>query len=219
MKPIQRTVALCLGFIALVVGLFFYSTTRPPVLSAEELRSRGVWLLPTPREIAAFQLTDHLGRPYTPERLRGQWSLVFFGFTHCPDVCPTTLSVMAQAQLELAARNPDAGMNFQGTLISVDPERDDAERLSTYVGAFSANFVGATGELRELAAFARSVNVAFGKVPSFDDAGVPDENSYQVDHTANIVIVNPQGHYQGFIKYPQQAATIVATITTLATNF
>ncbi len=104
-------------------------------------------------------------------------------------------------------------------LVSVDPERDDAQRLAAYVGAFSESFLGAGGELREVATFAEQLNVAFAKVPVFNPAGGADGSRYQVEHTANIVIVNPAGHYHGFIKYPQQADTIVATFQSLSANF
>jgi protein SCO1/2 len=101
----------------------------------------------------------------------------------------------------------------------VDPERDDAETLAAYVGAFSDNLVGVRGAHEDLAGFAENLNVAFARVPLATADGSYDPNLYQVDHTANIVIVNPRGHYHGLIKYPHQAATIVATFQSLAANF
>lgn len=219
MTPLRTTIALCLGFIAVVVGLFVYSVVRTPVLSVEQLRDMGVFILPRPREIAPFRLTAHSGSAFDLDSLKDRWSFLFFGFTNCPDVCPTSLAVMAQAQRQLTAIDPVTAAAFQGVLVSVDPERDDAQRLASYVGAFSENFLGAGGELRAVAAFAEQLNVAFAKVPVFDETGVADGSRYQVEHTANIVIVNPAGHYHGFIKYPQQADTIVATFQSLAANF
>ncbi len=219
MTPLRITIALCLGFITVVVGLFVYSVVRTPILSVEQFRDMGVFILPRPREIAPFRLTAHSGSAFDLDSLTDRWSFLFFGFTNCPDVCPTSLAVMAQAQRQLAAIDPVTAAAFQGVLVSVDPERDDAQRLASYVGAFSESFLGAGGELREVATFAEQLNVAFAKVPVFNTAGGADGSRYQVEHTANIVIVNPAGHYHGFIKYPQQADTIVATFQSLSANF
>ena len=84
MTGLQQTVALCLGFIAVVVGLFVYSVTRTPVLSDEQLREQGVFVLPTPREIASFELQAHTGESFAVEDLLGRWTCDFFGFTNCP---------------------------------------------------------------------------------------------------------------------------------------
>ncbi len=208
MTPIRITVALCLAFVAIVVGMFVYSVTRTPMLTDEELRSRGVFILPTPREIAPFELTSHSGDPFTVQDLQGRWAFIFFGFTNCPDICPTSMSVLAQAQRRLQQEAPEAAGEFQGILVSVDPERDDQETLARYVQAFSPTFVGARGGRAATAALTTQLNVAFAQVPA-------DDGSYTVDHTANIVIVNPRGHYHGFAKMPHQADTIVAAFTTL----
>jgi protein SCO1/2 len=213
MTGLQKTVALCLGFIAIVVGLFVYSVVRTPVLSEDALREQGVFILPRPREITPFTLETHNGEPFTLADLEGKWTFAFFGFTNCPDICPTTMAVMGQARRALG---DDA---FQGLLVSVDPERDTAEVLGDYATAFAPDFIGVRGDHDEVAAFAEQVNVAFAKVPLLRDDGSPDPDSYLVDHSANIVIINPRGHYHGFIKYPQQADTITAAYQSLAANF
>jgi protein SCO1/2 len=115
------------------------------------------------------------------------------------------------AELGLAEREvlqDDAGgAPFRGVLVSVDPERDDTATLAQYVKAFSPRFLGLRGEREPLANFAQQLNATFAKLP--------DGDGYQVDHTANIVIVNPRGHYAGFIKMPHQADTIAATYRAL----
>lgn len=216
MTSLQRTVGLCVGFIGVVLGLFVYSVTRTPVLSEEALRERGVFVLPRPREIAPFELTAHTGKPFTLEDLSGRWTFAFFGFTSCPDVCPTAMAVLGQARLRLAEQGPES---FRGIMVTVDPERDDAARLEGYVTAFADDFLGVRGSREALAAFGEQLNAAFAKVPAMDAAGVPIPDDYQVDHTTSIVIINPRGHYHGFIKYPQQADTIVAAFQSLSANF
>jgi protein SCO1/2 len=219
MKPLHVTVALCLGFIAVVVGMFVYSVTRTPVLSAEALREQGVLLLPQPRELSPFVLETSAGAIFDPASLQGRWSFLFFGFTNCPDVCPTSMSVLGQAYRKLVEQDPAAADNFQGILVTVDPERDTAEKLNDYVQAFSPSFIGVRGSVKDIAGLATEVNVAFAKVPVRDAQGAADPNTYTMDHSANIVIINPKGHYHGFIKYPQQVETIVAAYQSLDAGF
>ena len=201
--PLQKTLGLCLAFIATVVGMFVYSVTRERVPSLDELREQGVFILPEPRALGDFQLETHRGDGFVAEDLEDRWSFVFFGFTNCPDVCPTTLSVMAQAERRLLA----SGAAFSGVLVSVDPERDDRESLAVYVRAFSERFLGVRGELLELAKFARAVHVVFAKVP---DSRSGTEGDFTVDHSGNIVVIDPRGHYHGFIKMPHKVETLVA---------
>lgn len=205
---IRSTVLLCVGLIALVLVLFVIKVLRPVSLDEEALRELGVVLLPVPREVLIEGLTDITEQPVTVDSFKGRWSFVFFGFTHCPDICPTTMAEMGKAYRELAEKSPNIAKQMQGVLVTVDPERDDPETLERYVRTFSASFTGMTGTRESLANFATQVNVAFGKIPD-------GNGGYTVDHTGNIVIINPQGHYRGFIKMPQSAHTIRETTTSL----
>lgn len=212
MTPVARTVSLCLLFIVVVVGLSVYSKLRLPTLSEEELRAEGVFTLPRPRDIAPFALVDHNGDAYDNARLQGRWTFIFFGFTHCPDICPTSMSEMGQADRALR----DGGElqdGFQGILVTVDPERDTQALLGQYATAFSPRFYGVRGDREATAQFAQQVSAAFGKVPSDDEAG------YTMDHTGNIIIINPRGHYHGFIKLPHKAETIRLAYQSLAASF
>jgi protein SCO1 len=188
--------------------MFMYTRMQEPLLSDAQLRDRGVLVLPTPREIAPFALSNHRGEAFTLDDLTGRWSFLFFGFTNCPDVCPISMAVLSQARRRLEAEFPALVDDFQGILVSVDPERDDQETLARYVEAFSPEFVGVRGDLAATAAFSTQLNVAFAKVPGND-------GGYEVDHTANIVIVNPRGHYHGFVRMPHEADTIVEAFRTL----
>lgn len=213
MSPVARTVALCLAFVAIVLGMLYHSVTRVPVLDEDQLRELGVFILPRPREIAPFELETQAGEPFTVADLEGRWSFIFFGFANCPDICPTSMSAMGIAERELE----DAGMvedaPFQGILVTVDPERDDAATLGKYVAAFSPRFLGVRGDREATAKLATQVNVAFAQVPDATGEG------YQVDHTANIVIINPRGHYHGFIRMPHKAETLVSAYRSLAATF
>ena len=219
MRSIPATVLLCLAVVAVVLGMFFYSVVRTPLLSEAELRDRGVIILPSPREIGSFALMDTRGEAFTVERLSGGWSFIFFGFTNCPDICPTTMSVLAQAERQLQQSSPDAVLEFNAVLVTVDPERDDLATLGDYVGAFSPRFVGVAAGLEETVEFARQLNVGFAKAPVSNDGPTQGELDYGVDHSSQIVIVNPSGHYHGFIKMPHRADTVAQAFQSLRASF
>lgn len=210
---VRNTIIGCVLFMALVLGLFVNKILYKPGLSDDQLRDEyGTVVLPQPRAPSAFRLERHDGRAFTEADLRGSWTLAYFGFTHCPDICPVTLAVLGEARRQLAEAN--GYPPFDVVLFTVDPERDTPEVLSEFVRYFHPDFVGATGEHAVLATLAREVSVAFAKVPSTQD---PD--GYVVDHTGNIVIFNPRGHYHGYIRLPHTPERILTAYRTLADRF
>jgi len=211
MSGVRITVAMCLVFIAVVLTAFVYNTTKVKTVSFEELQKQGSVMLPKPRALAGINLQTDGGNAFTEASLaQGAWTFLFFGFTNCPDICPTTMSLMGQAVNELS---PDERADFRGVLVSVDPERDDLAALGTYARAFSPDFIGVTGSVANLATFATQVNAAFQKMPG------QGEEPYTMDHTGNVVIVNPRGHYHGFIKLPHTRAKLVETFRALRASF
>lgn len=201
-KGVRNTLIWLLGFIAMVLGLFFYSFFSVRSLSQEEYRELGYYGYDRPRAIESFRLTDEEGNAVDAGDLEGQWSLLFFGFTYCPDICPTTMSVLNRAVQQM--RRPPRVI-----LVSVDPERDTPAVLDRYLDGFNPDFDGYTGEFDEIANLATQVNIAFGKVPG------PTKGTYTVDHSASIVVVNPEGEYTGFIKPPHDAANIARIVESL----
>jgi protein SCO1/2 len=146
-----------------------------PDRGSPELAS-GTWL-PQPKTVADFQLTDTTGRPFTRRDLTGAPTLVFFGFTHCPDVCPTTLLMLAQVQ----KRGAIAGLRV--LFVSLDPQRDTPPLLGTYVQAFDPRFQGLTGDAKAIAAVAENFRVAVNRVelPGGD---------YTMDHSAVVFLLD-----------------------------
>lgn len=208
---IKRTLLIwILALIALILGLFVANLMSPLTtstsLSREELLEIGYFAFPAERQIASFELLDHHSQPINNSSLIGGWSLLFFGFTFCPDVCPTTLAVLSKAHrsLQSSERNQVSIM-----MVSVDPERDTPERLAAYVTAFDQDFVGVTGDVEQIAAFASSVHVAFGKVPG------PDAVTYSVNHSSHIVVINPAGNYAGFLKAPHSPENVIKVLNSL----
>jgi protein SCO1/2 len=159
-------------------------------------------MLERPRPLPEFALTDHTGVEFGPARLRGHWTFLFFGFTHCPDICPTTLQTLAQARAELedlpAAQRPAVVM------VSVDPGRDTPAQLAGYVPYFDPEFLGVVGAEDALRALTGNLGVAYGYTPDADGEG------YTVDHTAAIFLVDPAGRLAAVFGTPHNAERIAA---------
>lgn len=138
-----------------------------------------------------FQLTDHDGRPRTLKDFRGKAVVVFFGYTHCPDVCPTTLSEISEAKRLLG---PD-GAKVQGVFVTVDPQRDTPEMLKAYMANFGPDFVALHGTPEQLAAVAKEYKIYYKKV----DGKTPE--SYTMDHSAGSYVYDPQGRVRLYTRY------------------
>ena len=196
-RGIKKTIGLVLVIVALFFGLFMNKMLSPRVLSKAELRVNGAILFDKPRILSPFSLLNHRGEAFGLEQLQGQWSYLFFGFTHCPDICPNTLAKLSEAYSQL---NSATREDLQVILVSVDPARDTPEKLGEYVPFFNPEFIGLSGEFLQIMRLSQNLNAAFNKVPMGD--------SYTIDHTANIMIINPKGHYHGFIKPPLELAKL-----------
>jgi len=161
-----------------------------------------------PRIIKPFDLINHANTPFTLESIKGQWTLMFFGFANCPDICPTALAQLSQVYKVL---DDDIRKNTQVVLVTVDPARDTPEVLAPYVTHFNPDFIGVTGEFLPVKRLADNLNVAFNRVVMGDD--------YTVDHSGNIVLINPYGHYAGFFKPPFELARLKLTYQSIVTAF
>lgn len=151
-------------------------------------------VLPEPREVPDFELTDQFGQPFGPDRLRGRWSLMFFGFTHCPDVCPSSLYDLQRLSAELAA-NGDP--EHQVVFVSVDPERDSPDRLRGYTAYFDPDFIAVTGPHEQLVPLTRKLGIAY-RIEEHED-GV---TAYTVDHSASVLLMDPEGRLYGVFPAP-----------------
>lgn len=196
-RGIWITVASILVVIIVFFGLFLHKILSPRILSDAELRANGAFVFEQPRLIGEFQLVDHDGEAFTLADLKGQWTIAFFGFTHCPDICPTTLVTLNRMMDSL---DESVRERTQVIMVSVDPARDTPEHLAEYMSYFNSEFTGVTGEFLEIMRLTRQLGVAFNKVALDDD--------YTVDHTSNLALINPEGQYQAFYRPPFEAARL-----------
>lgn len=153
----------------------------------------------------ALSLTDPEGRKRSLAEFKGKVVVVFFGFTQCPDVCPTTMAELAEVRRRLG---PD-GDRVQGVFVTVDPERDTAQVLGEYVKALDPSFVGLRGSVDEVTQAARDFKVFFQKVPS------KDGKSYTMDHTAGSYVFDPEGKVRLFLRYGMGVDAWVADVKQL----
>ena len=200
-RGVRVTVAAIVVFMAVVVGGFVYKIQQPRIMTPIEMKINGLYLLDTPRNFGESALTDHNGRTFTRKNLEGRWTLVFFGFTYCPDICPTTMSFLNQLMGQLQGTEAE---DTQVVMVTVDPARDTVDQLAGYVPFFNPGFLGVTGEFLDIHRFATALNTPFRKVPGQGE-------DYLVDHGSNVILINPRGDYHGFFKAPLDLAKMKAT--------
>lgn len=156
---------------------------------------------------APFTLTDQKGAPITETAFRGRPSAVFFGFTHCPEVCPTTLFELAGWLKTMG----DSGKNLNAYFVTVDPERDTPQIMNSYVSNFSDRITGITGDPEKVHAMAKAFGIYWKKVDTGD-------GDYTMDHTASVLLLNAKGEFSGTIAYGESADTAIAKLKRLATE-
>lgn len=152
-----------------------------------------------------FALTDHNGKPRTIADFRGKLVFVFFGYTHCPDICPTTLSEMAGI---MKALDKDAD-KLQVLFVTLDPERDTPEAMAGFVPAFHPGFLGLYGDQPTTEKVARDFKIFLQRVPG------PDGKSYTIDHTAGSYVFDTQGRLRLFVRHGQSSASLLNDLKSL----
>jgi len=204
-KPASRlnlTALILIAALAAAIGLWlgnhYFSTPAQPRLSA-------ALLYPAPRALPDFRLEQANGQPLTLADWRGKWSIVYFGYASCPDVCPTTLQALKAVWGDLGQRIQD---KVRIGFVSVDPERDTHEVLTKYVGFYSPDFFAASGSDQELTKITRALGLIYTRTKKAD-------GSIEVDHSGSAVIIDPQGRLAGILRPPFAPKVISDDIATL----
>jgi protein SCO1 len=193
-----------LVIVAFAAGLLLARLIAPS--RVEPPQTERATVFPAARPVPTLDLVDQDGKALGPDFFKGHWTLVFFGFTQCPDVCPTTLATLARTVRELddlpAVQRPRV------LLVSLDPERDTPDILAPYVRFFDPSFLGARGSLEATAAAASAFNLPYARV------ALP-EGGYTLDHGSGIFIVGPSGGTEAYLSAPHEAATIARDYRTI----
>jgi len=203
MRPRNFIVAIILAS-ALSAGVFLAVRMNQPA------QPTTAFVLPAPSALPDFSLLDQAGAPVTASTFRGHWNLVFFGFTHCPDICPATMQILAAARKALADEGHEPLPRI--VLVSVDPQRDTPELMGRYVDYFGNGNLGVTGDLDELLTLTSALGIYFEK-----QAG--DGENYAVDHSAAVLVVNPDGAFHALFSGPHLVENYVHDLPIIMDSF
>ena len=175
-------------------------------LSDEELRSLGVIVFPESKDTPELALVSHRGQPFTKDSLKGKWSFGFFGYTHCPDICPITIAQIGQAEKRLSSNAEyDVLNNIRPLFISIDAKRDGYQKVANFIANASDKFVGVTGTAKEIKELADFTGIGYKRMGS----SAVDPDDYLIEHQGYIAIFNPQGDLFGYIKPPFEVDHLV----------
>ena len=198
MSNATSKLAAALVAIVLVVGIWFLM--RAAMAPDPQLQSATV--LPSPMELPDFTMLDQDAKPFTTVSLEGSWNLLFFGFSHCPDVCPATLQQLTVARSRMLAAGRAESEVPGIVLISVDPERDSPDVLKSYIANFGENIVGLTGSASELEKLAKPLGIFHAK-----SAG--HHEGYNVDHTSAVLLINTDAQFHALFSAPYTVGDLV----------
>lgn len=195
-----KIIAFCMAAFAIGIGLYY---ALNPQISENDLQNlkQATSLYQNTKSFPIFSLTDHMENDFNNTDLIDYWSFIFFGFTHCPDVCPLALSNIDRVMNDFA--NSDDPQAIQGIFISVDPNRDTTERLNNYVKHFNENMIGLTGTDNEIKMLTQALGVVYTTPTNKND------NNYLVDHSAHIFLVAPDGRLSALFSAPHDSQKII----------
>lgn len=187
-----------MALLVVVIGYFFILPVLQPTASHG---IRG--MLPKPQLIEPFELTRHDTHAFNLDSFQGQWTMLFFGYTHCPDICPMALSILRGIKLGMDEQYPQQTQNTQFMFVSVDGKRDTPEQLGQYVTFFHPEFVGSTGNETQVNTLTRQLNIVYMLMPEQDDG------NYIVNHSSSILLVSPDAQLVGRFSTPHDIADII----------
>lgn len=200
----RRFIVSALSLTAIIAGLAYW-IVKPETVTKEALASAGIVMMPAPRALPQVTLSTLDGNTFGPDFFAGKWTLVLFGYTFCPDICPTTLSELKQVYQALPE---DARERMRVTMVSVDPNRDTPERLQQYVTFFDPSFTGMRGDLEAVQAASSTMGLPF--VP-----GEAGKGYYTVVHSGNLALISPAGVQVGFVRGPLKVNELSFTLPKL----
>lgn len=202
------------GILALIAGMVVWQQLAAPPSSQPSgvVETRSATLLPQLRALQPFSLKDQHGRSFANKELLGQWTFLNFGYTHCPDICPTTLAMLKNMGERLQSSKASAA--HQVAFVSVDPERDSQQRLAEYLKYFDPSFLGVTGSDDELQRLTKPLGILYAKVTTEKSA-----MGYVMDHSASIILVDPKGRYYALFSQPHDPGIMAQDFISITENY
>jgi len=206
---INKILIILAAAIAIGLGIYSYQKTNLSNSNISELLKHATYLYDNKKAIADYDLVDHNGNPFTPNDIRGTWTFWFFGFTHCPDICPITLGTLSASVNKLKTEH-NISDKINIIFVSVDPERDDTASLKSYVNAFSEHAIGVTAEQNKLTPFLKNMGIVAVKQ---DNNG--QLKDYLVDHSSSIFLIAPDTGISAYFGSPHEVNSIVQDFLTI----
>ena len=193
---IKKNILIIAIFILTVLALFINKLTTPRVLSTNELLINGLYLFESPKQISDFTFLSANENQFTKSDLIGKWTLMYFGFTRCPDECPTTMYQISKL-LKVLREKEFPLDNKQWVLVSIDPERDSPNDIDKYAKGFDKDFIGVSNVRPMLLSLATQLSVN-NVMPGEN----PNDHSHLDNHLNNIILLNPAGEFVGIFRPP-----------------
>ncbi len=193
-----------IGMAAVIIAIIWIAREfrQPPEIARVQTNTLSATLLETPLTVPEFKLVDQHGNSFTGDRFKGRWSFVFFGYTNCPDVCPTTLSVLVQMEKQLQQFKDLEKPAY--VFISIDPDRDTPEHLAQYMTYFHQDFLGVTGSLEQLQQMTKPLGIFYEK------NNRENESDYSMSHSSAILLIDTEGRLRALTSPPHDATAMVS---------
>ena len=204
----KRNIIFILLVLFSITGLFTYFQSLPSLLEKKPSLITGK-ILVRPMEIDNFELIDQNNEAFNKKSLEGGWTVLFFGYTNCPDVCPTTIYKLAEVKNGIKEDLPSA--NFNTVLVTLDPDRDSAERLDEYIGYFDETMLGVTGTYENIQSFTSSLSVFYQRINK--------EEGYDFNHTASIFVFDKDGSLFATMSPANTVGELESDFFTILNNF
>ena len=201
------------GLLALIAGMATWLKLWTPPISntPPSIPTKVASLLPQLKTLPPFSLQDQYGQTFDNKRLLGHWTFLDFGYTHCPDICPTTLAMLAR--LESLLKPDKRNTPYEIAFVTIDPERDTRQRLAEYLDYFDASFLGISGNDEALRKLTRPLGILYQKIPTPKSA-----LGYVMDHSTAIALIDPQGRYYALFSPPHDANMIADDFRLITRN-
>jgi len=209
---IKNNILLIVIFMITVVGLFINKLTTPRILSVNELLANGLYLFESPKEISDFSFYSADKIEFTKSDLIGKWTLMYFGFTRCPDECPTTMYQMSKL-IKVLREKEFPLEDKQWVLVSIDPERDTPEDIDKYAKGFDKDFIGVVNIRPMLLSLATQLSVN-NVMPSSESM----DHAHLDNHVNNIILLNPEGEFAGIFRPPFDVSRLSLTYQSVTSN-
>ena len=204
----KRNIIFILLILFSITGIFTYFQSLPSLLEKKPSLITGK-ILVRPMEIDNFELIDQNNEAFNKKSLEGGWTVLFFGYTNCPDVCPTTIYKLAEIKNGIKEDLPSA--NFNTVLVTLDPDRDSSERLDEYIGYFDETMLGVTGTYENIQSFTSSLSVFYQRINK--------EEGYDFNHTASIFVFDKDGSLFATMSPANTVGELESDFFTILNNF